>query len=157
LWGVWWAGRGAGKLGLADGARWRDMRFERGLGDKMGKSAKTGAVRQGGAWSRPGRAPAVCAYRSHQGFLPQRAPSCAKRTQFQRVLAGRSRCGGDRRRRRDARRAKQTVRQGKLVQFSRYESCPAKVSRPAGIDVVVSGGNEWCEALRIADGQPQRK
>jgi len=30
-------------------------------------------------------------------------------------------------------------------------------SRPAGIDVVVSGGNEWCEALRIADGQPQRK
>jgi len=28
---------------------------------------------------------------------------------------------------------KQSVRQGKLVQFSRYESCPAKVSRPAGM------------------------
>ena len=27
----------------------------------------------------------------------------------------------------------QTVRQGKLVQFSRFESCPAKVSRPAGM------------------------
>ena len=38
--------------------------------------------------------------------------------------------------------AKQSVRQGKLVQFSRFESCPAKVSRPAGIDVVVSGGNK---------------
>jgi len=37
------------------------------------------------------------------------------------------------------------------------ESCPAKVSRPAGIDVDVSGGNEWCEASQIADGQPQRK
>ena len=31
---------------------------------------------------------------------------------------------------------------GKLVRFSRTESCPAKVSRPAGIDVVVSGGNK---------------
>ncbi len=38
-----------------------------------------------------------------------------------------------------------------------HQSCPAKVSRPAGIDVDVSGGNEWCEASRIADGQPQRK
>jgi len=28
---------------------------------------------------------------------------------------------------------KQSVRQGKLVQFSRFESCPAKVSRPAGM------------------------
>ena len=28
---------------------------------------------------------------------------------------------------------KQSVRQDKLVQFSRYESCPAKVSRPAGM------------------------
>jgi len=28
---------------------------------------------------------------------------------------------------------KQTVRQGKLVQFSRFESYPAKVSRPAGM------------------------
>ena len=28
---------------------------------------------------------------------------------------------------------KQTVRQGKLVQFSRFESCPAKVGRPAGM------------------------
>jgi len=28
---------------------------------------------------------------------------------------------------------KQSVRQAKLVQFSRYESCPAKVSRPAGM------------------------
>ncbi|NQT03623.1 MAG: hypothetical protein HQ580_16460 [Planctomycetes bacterium] len=28
---------------------------------------------------------------------------------------------------------KQTVRQDKLVQFSRFESCPAKVSRPAGM------------------------
>jgi len=28
---------------------------------------------------------------------------------------------------------KQTVRQVKLVQFSRFESCPAKVSRPAGM------------------------
>ena len=37
------------------------------------------------------------------------------------------------------------------------QSCPAKVSRPAGIDVDVSGGNEWCEASQIADGQPQRK
>ena len=44
-------------------------------------------------------------------------------------------------------KAKQSVRQGKLVQSCRYESCPAKVSRPAGIDVGVSGGNEWCEAL----------
>ncbi len=32
-----------------------------------------------------------------------------------------------------------------------------KDSRPAGIDVDVSGGNEWCEVLRIAKGQPQRK
>ena len=32
-----------------------------------------------------------------------------------------------------------------------------KGSRPAGIDVGVSGDNEWCEALRIAKGQPQRK
>ena len=32
-----------------------------------------------------------------------------------------------------------------------------KGSRPAGIDVDVSGDNEWCEALRIAKGQPQRK
>ena len=39
-------------------------------------------------------------------------------------------------------RVKQSVRQGKLVQFSRFQSCPAKVSRPAGIDVVVSGGNK---------------
>jgi len=28
---------------------------------------------------------------------------------------------------------KQNVRQVKLVQFSRFESCPAKVSRPAGM------------------------
>ena len=41
-----------------------------------------------------------------------------------------------------ARRDKQSVRQGKLVQFSRFQSCPAKVSRPAGIDVVVPGGNK---------------
>jgi hypothetical protein len=32
-----------------------------------------------------------------------------------------------------------------------------KDSRPAGIEVGVSGGNERCEALRIAKGQPQRK
>src|SRR4030042_4850248 len=32
-----------------------------------------------------------------------------------------------------------------------------KDSRPAGMNVGVSGGNEWCEALRAADGQPQRK
>jgi hypothetical protein len=29
-----------------------------------------------------------------------------------------------------------------------------KDSRPAGIEVGVSGDNEWCEALRTADGQP---
>jgi len=33
---------------------------------------------------------------------------------------------------------KQSVRQAKLVQFSRYESCPAKVSRPAGMNMCVS-------------------
>ena len=54
-------------------------------------------------------------------------------------------------------RAKQSVRQAKLAPSSRLESCPAKGSRPAGIEVGVSGGNEWCEALRIAKGQPQRK
>jgi hypothetical protein len=37
---------------------------------------------------------------------------------------------------------KQSVRQGKLVQFSRYKSCPAKVSRPAGMITCVSGGNK---------------
>jgi hypothetical protein len=42
---------------------------------------------------------------------------------------------------------KQTVRQGKLVQFSRFESCPAKVSRPAGMNTCVSGGNKWYEAM----------
>jgi len=30
-----------------------------------------------------------------------------------------------------------------------HQSCPAKVSRPAGIDVDVSGGNEWCEASQL--------
>ena len=52
---------------------------------------------------------------------------------------------------------KQTVRQAKLMRFSRYKSCPAKVSRPAGMNVCVSGGNEWYEAILTADGQPQRK
>jgi len=42
---------------------------------------------------------------------------------------------------------KQNVRKGKLVQFSRYESCPAKVSRPAGMITCVSGGNKWYEAM----------
>ena len=42
---------------------------------------------------------------------------------------------------------KQTVRQVKLVQFSRFESCPAKVSRPAGMNTCVSGGNKWYEAM----------
>jgi len=34
---------------------------------------------------------------------------------------------------RDSYLKKQSVRQGKLVQFSRFESCLAKVSRPAGM------------------------
>ena len=34
--------------------------------------------------------------------------------------------------------AKQSVRQGKLVRFSRFQSCPAKVSRPAGMSTCVS-------------------
>jgi len=33
---------------------------------------------------------------------------------------------------------KQSVRQAKLVRFSRFQSCPAKVSRPAGMKVCVS-------------------
>ena len=53
--------------------------------------------------------------------------------------------------------AKQTVRQGTLMPFRRFESCPAQVTRPAAIVVGLSGGNEWCEALRIGDGWPQRK
>jgi hypothetical protein len=41
---------------------------------------------------------------------------------------------------------KQSVRQAKLVQSSRCESCPVKGSRPAGMNMGASGGNEWCEA-----------
>jgi len=37
---------------------------------------------------------------------------------------------------------KQSVRQGKLVQFSRYKSCSTKVSRPVGMITCVSGGNK---------------